>query len=170
MVAQRSAVHHCDPHGIIGLMHKRLKRLIRLVSRGTRVVRVRRRRVGAFTKSKKAYLTYKETARTLVTERLAHFNKHYGLTWGTVSIRDQRTRWGSCSKRGNLNFNYRLALLPTPLADYVIVHELCHRGEFSHSKAFWALVAQTIPDHSARRKAIHAYAKKHFTRTAILEV
>ena len=95
--------------------------------------------------------------RALAAERLAHFNQAYGFSYGRVSIRDQRTRWGSCSKKGNLNFNYRICYLPPHLLDYVIVHELCHLGQFNHSAAFWALVAQTLPDHRERRAELAAW-------------
>ena len=97
------------------------------------------------------YRQHKEAARALVRERLAHFNQHYGHLIRKIAIRDQRTRWGSCSRAGNLNFNYRLALLPPHLADYVIVHELCHLRAFDHSPAFWDLVAIAIPDYAARK-------------------
>lgn len=97
------------------------------------------------------YLETKETARALVEERLLYFNQFYGHSIGSVSIRNQKTRWGSCSRKGNLNFNYRLALIAPALADYVIVHELCHLKEFSHKKAFWDLVSKTIPDAVERR-------------------
>jgi hypothetical protein len=60
-------------------------------------------------------------------------------------------RWGSCSKKGNLNFNYKIALLPQRHSDYVIVHELCHLREFNHSKKFWDLVEQAVPNHRALR-------------------
>jgi len=104
---------------------------------------------------RKLYEKHKEEARQLVSLRLCHWNQFYGLSWGRVSIRDQKTRWGSCSKKGNLNFSYKLALLPEELSDYVIVHELCHLKEFNHSKNFWDLVARVIPDHKERRKALH---------------
>ncbi len=110
----------------------------------------KRRRVSK-APSRAAYVKHKEVARTLVHERLEYFNHHYGFTYGRVAIRDQRSRWGSCSKKGNLNFNYRIALLPPHLADYIIVHELCHLHEFNHSQKFWALVAETIPAHRACR-------------------
>jgi hypothetical protein len=105
-----------------------------------------------------AYAKHKESARELVHRKLAEHNAHYALTFGKVTIRNQRTRWGSCSKNGNLNFHYRIALLPEHLADYIIVHELCHLAEFNHSPKFWDLVAQTIPNHKARRKALTQHA------------
>lgn len=100
------------------------------------------------------YRAHKESARTLAVERMAHFSEVYKITWGKISIRNQSSRWGSCSKKGNLNFNYKIALLPPHLADYVIVHELCHLKEFNHSQKFWDLVAETIPYHREARKQL----------------
>ncbi|MEY4602352.1 MAG: hypothetical protein RL292_293 [Candidatus Parcubacteria bacterium] len=103
------------------------------------------------------YLAYKEKARVLTTERLEHFNSFYRFKIGRISIKNTKTRWGSCSRKGNLNFNYKIALLPAHHADYIIVHELCHLGQFNHSKKFWALVEETIPDYLK----IHTELKKH---------
>jgi predicted metal-dependent hydrolase len=89
--------------------------------------------------------------------RVAHFNSFYSFTVGRISIRDTKTRWGSCSKKGNINFNYKILFLPPYMADYVVVHELCHLKEFNHSQNFWDLVAQVVPEH----KAIRAELKKH---------
>lgn len=97
---------------------------------------------------------YKETVETLrahIHARLLYWSQAYGIQHGTVAIRKQKTRWGSCSKSGNLNFNYRLAFLPPRLRDYVIVHELCHIAEHNHSPRFWALVAQAFPDYRVLR-------------------
>lgn len=105
-------------------------------------------------RSRTTYLAQKEEARALITQRLIVFNDLYGFTYGRVSIKDQKTMWGSCSAKKNLNFNYRLVQLPLDLVDYVIVHELCHLKEMNHSPRFWALVAQTIPDYAMRRKAL----------------
>ncbi len=93
------------------------------------------------------YLKLKEHAREMVAKRLEKFNAIYGFKYKGVAIRNQKTRWGSCSSKGNLNFNYKILLLPQRHADYIIVHELCHLKEFNHSKRFWNLVAQTIPEY-----------------------
>ncbi len=96
----------------------------------------------------------KKAARALAHARLAHFNQFYGFTYQKVFIRNQKTRWGACSAKGNLGFNYRITYLPPQLADYVIVHELCHLGQFNHSPAFWQLVAHVIPDYKAQRREL----------------
>lgn len=99
-----------------------------------------------------AYRQAIREARTLIAERLAHFNRVYGYTIGKISIRNQKTRWGSCSREGNLNFNYRIIYLPDTHRDYIIVHELCHIAQHNHSKAFWDLVMRTVPDAKQIRK------------------
>lgn len=101
--------------------------------------------------SRREYLKHRESARALVLSRLPELNRAYGFKYGRVAIKDQKSRWGSCSERGNLNFNYRLALVSPRLADYVIVHELCHIAEFNHSPQFWALVERSLPDYRERR-------------------
>ena len=75
-----------------------------------------------------------------------------GVRYGRITIRNQRTRWGSCSSAGNLNFNCMLMLCPDDVIDYVIVHELCHRVEMNHSSRFWQLVASVLPDYKTPRK------------------
>jgi predicted metal-dependent hydrolase len=107
-----------------------------------RRVRVRSRKTG-----QKEYLELKEKARVLVNERLEYWNKHYKFKYDRVSIRNQRSRWGSCSSKGNLNFNFRIVTLPIHLVDYIIVHELCHLRQFNHSQKFWDLVGETLPEY-----------------------
>ena len=75
-----------------------------------------------------------------------------GVSWTGISVRRQRSRWGSCSARGSLNFNCLLMLCPPEIRDYVAVHELCHRLHMNHSAAFWAEVERILPDWKARRR------------------
>lgn len=104
-----------------------------------------------------SYLQYRERARELIARRLTHFNRYYGLTYGRIAIKNQKTQWGSCSSRGNLNFNYRIYFLPAHLADYVIVHELCHLRHFNHSTAFWNFVGESIKDYKEREAELRRY-------------
>ena len=104
--------------------------------------------------SRVGYLKHKEEARTFISERLEYYSKIYGFGFNRVSIRNQRTRWGSCSIKGNLNFNYKLLMLPQHLANYIIIHELCHLKELNHSPRFWNLVAQTMPNYSEIKKEL----------------
>lgn len=107
--------------------------------------------------SRTEYKKYKEIARDIVTRKILYWNKYYGFTVGNISIKNQKTRWGSCSRKGNININYKIALLPDHLADYLIVHELCHIGQFNHSQRFWDLVAKTIPDYVDKVKELKMY-------------
>ncbi len=110
-------------------------------------------RIG-YKNSKTDYLKFKNPALELAKSRIKHFNSHYNFKVGKVSVRNQKSRWGSCSKSGNLSFNYKIALLSPEHADYIIVHELCHIKEFNHSKNFWALVAETIPEWRTIRRLL----------------
>ncbi|MCX6820080.1 MAG: M48 family metallopeptidase [Candidatus Adlerbacteria bacterium] len=105
-------------------------------------------------RSRREYLKYRETARAQVHARLNHFNTFYKFPLKKVFIKNHKSRWGSCSERGNLNFNYKVVFLPVEIVDYIIVHELCHLAEFNHSPAFWAQVARALPNHVALRKSL----------------
>jgi predicted metal-dependent hydrolase len=121
---------------------------------------VRRRRKRSRTQKERAhYELHKETARTIVHERIAYWCTVLPVTPNRIAIKDQSTRWGSCSTKGNLNFNYRLALIPIELVDYVVVHELCHLIEFNHSPRFWERVAEHLPDYALRKATLHEYTK-----------
>lgn len=91
-------------------------------------------------------------ARTAIAERVAYFAPIVGVTPGRIAIRSQRSRWGSCSSKGNLNFNCLLILTPPAVLDSVVVHELCHLKEMNHSRRFYAEVLRVMPDYRARDK------------------
>jgi len=106
--------------------------------------------------SRAHYVAHKEQARALITQRVHELNAMYGFSFNAIAIRNQKTCWGSCSSKRNLNFNYRLLFLQAHLVDYVIVHELCHLKEMNHSRAFWNLVAQALPDYRSRRAELRS--------------
>ena len=93
----------------------------------------------------------RERAKSVLAQRTAYFARQVGVTYGRITVRDQKTRWGSCSQTGNLNFNFRLILAPPEVLDYVVVHELCHRRQMNHSAQFWQEVAQVLPDYRKRK-------------------
>jgi len=93
-----------------------------------------------------------EQAKTLLPDRVAHYARLVGVTYGRITVRSQKSRWGSCSAKGNLSFNCLLMLVPEQVADYVVVHELCHRKEMNHSARFWGAVASVMPDYRVSRQ------------------
>ncbi len=99
--------------------------------------------------SKKEIQELRKTTLEKINERLQYFNAFYGFKYKDVRVKNMSSRWGSCSKSGNLNFNQSLGVLTPKELDYVVVHELCHIGEFNHSKNFWKLVERTIPDYKS---------------------
>ena len=103
---------------------------------------------------------YRELARAVIGQRVSYFAAKMGVTYGRISIRDQKTRWGSCSGRGNLNFNWKLVLMPPEVLDYVVVHELAHRKQMNHSPLFWAEVGRVLPDYESRRRWLKEHGKE----------
>ena len=99
-------------------------------------------------------------ALTVIPDRVRHFAPIVGVTYGRITIRNQRSRWGSCSGKGNLNFNCLLMLTPDHVIDYVVVHELCHRLEMNHSPAFWAQVERVLPDYQISREWLREHEKE----------
>ena len=93
-----------------------------------------------------------ERAKQILPARIQYYAKIMGVTYGRITLREQKTRWGSCSSKGNLNFNWKLALMPDEILDYVVVHELAHRMEMNHSDKFWKIVENVLPDDRERRK------------------
>ena len=102
--------------------------------------------------SEKERLEYRKKAKLVFRERADYFASSMGLSFNRIAIREQRTRWGSCSSKKNLNFNWKLLLAPPQVLDYVVVHELCHLKQMNHSKAFWTEVEAVLPDYKERKR------------------
>lgn len=100
---------------------------------------------------------YRQAARSYFTKRCEYYQQLTGGRYTRITIRDQKTRWGSCSSTGTLSFNYRLMFAPPRVLDYVVVHELCHLTHMNHSRAFWDLVASVLPDYRVYR----SWLKEH---------
>jgi hypothetical protein len=126
---------------MFSLFSKLIGGRVRMVMRKKRV----RKTIGVRAKQHQA--SHSESARALATERVLYWNQFYNFTYKRIAIRNQSTRWGSCSSIGNLNFNYKMVFLPPHLVDYIVVHELCHLYHFNHGREFWELVAKTIPEY-----------------------
>lgn len=90
---------------------------------------------------------YIRKAKETITKRTSYFARLMGVSYRNITIREQKTRWGSCSSEKNLNFNWKLILAPPEVLDYVVVHELCHLKEMNHSKAFWDEVGKVMPEY-----------------------
>ena len=112
------------------------------------------------TRSRKLYHANREAARLLVHQRVSHFSRHYsakhGISIGRITIRNQKSRWGSCSKKGNLNFNYKLVFLPPELCDYVIVHELLHFSVPNHGKLWKSLMRAHLGDYETLESRLNS--------------
>ena len=107
--------------------------------------------------SAKDFKENKKASYELISERIRELNQSGEYPVGKVSIKNQKTRWGSCSGKRNLSFNYKIIFMPENLRDYIIIHELCHLKEMNHSKNFWNLVSQKVPDYKALRRQIKLY-------------
>ncbi|HEY5561646.1 MAG TPA: SprT family zinc-dependent metalloprotease [Clostridiaceae bacterium] len=103
---------------------------------------------------------YKEKVKEELYKAIDKYKLILGVNVATVRIKEQKTCWGSCSKKGNLNFNWKLILAPPELLNYVVVHELCHLKELNHSNAFWLLVEGIFPDYKDLRKTLRLYESK----------
>ena len=140
-------------------------RLNRIRTRDESHIRVYRKRDGrgdeclcvasGITGSPKAYRKavtgwLREYARATLTEKVSVFSAQMQVDVNRIAIKEQKTRWASCSAKGNLNFNWKLVLMPECIQDYVVVHELAHRKQMNHSKAFWREVEHVLPDYRER--------------------
>ncbi len=115
---------------------------------------------------------YRNAARQQFESRVSYYHRITGGNYTSVTVRDQKTRWGSCSSRGTLSFNYRLIFAPPVILDYVVVHELCHLTHMNHSKDFWDMVASVMPEYKVCRKWLRDHGQEltleaHMTKLGI---
>jgi len=103
---------------------------------------------------------YRERAREVLQQKVSYYQKFIGKGVGEIRIKEQKSRWGSCSSKGNLNFNWKIVMAEDDIIDYLVVHELCHRLHMNHSKEFWDSVGKIIPDYKTKEK----WLKEHGTR------
>ena len=104
---------------------------------------------------------FREQARLVCTRQAAHYSKIMGVTFGRIALKNTKTRWGSRSSLGNLNFHWKLVLMPPEILDYVVVHELAHRKEMNHSPLFWKKVAAVLPDYRERRAWLREHGRDY---------
>jgi len=114
-------------------------------------------------KDNRHYIKYKDQARNIIENKANEVCRFYRLKYNRLSIRNQKTRWGSCSAKANLNFNYKIMFLPDNLVDYVVTHEICHLKELNHSPDFWKLVGDRISNYKALRREIRALNIKNLS-------
>lgn len=103
-------------------------------------------------------------AKQVIPEKVSYYARIMNVTYGRIAIRKQRSRWGSCSREGNLNFNCLLMMAPPEVLDYVVVHELSHRLEMNHSTRFWSQVEKVIPNYKAPRKWLQEHGNELMLR------
>jgi len=107
--------------------------------------------------NKDSFESCRAQSKKFIRDKVKYYNEYYHYSYNRIAVKNMKTRWGSCSSKNNLNFHYRLMFLPIELADYIVVHELCHLKEMNHSDRFWRLVAKQIPDYKRRRVALKHY-------------
>lgn len=103
---------------------------------------------------RRSYLKYREQARKIITDKTEKIANQFGFSYKKIFIKNQKSRWGSCSSSGNLNFNFKILFLPERLQDYIIIHELCHLKELNHSKKYWTYVAEICPNYKLFEKEL----------------
>ncbi len=104
------------------------------------------------------FMRHKATARRLVMQLIAELQPLYNVTVKHVSVRDQKSRWGSCSRDGRLSFSYKIVFVPPEAARYIVAHELSHLKEFNHSRAFWGWVSKSVPNHQELRRELKKWS------------
>jgi predicted metal-dependent hydrolase len=103
---------------------------------------------------------YRQQAERLIKQKADELCPRLGVTYVRLTVRGAKTRWGSCSQKGNINFNWKLMMAPEPVIDYVIIHELTHLKEMNHSKNFWKLVAEYCPQWRKQKRWLKEHESK----------
>ena len=103
---------------------------------------------------------YRKEAQQMIAEKAAEFAGRLKVSYEDIRIKDQKSRWGSCSSKGNLNFNWRIIMAPETVCDYVIIHELCHLVYLNHSEKFWSLVESICPEYKQYKKWLKDYGSR----------
>lgn len=104
------------------------------------------------------YLKYKDAAFGILRKKVEYFAGKSGYLYNKISVKNQKTCWGSCSKKANLNFNYKTLFLPENIQDYIVVHELCHLKELNHSRKFWKLLLDILPEYQESKRKLKRYS------------
>jgi predicted metal-dependent hydrolase len=112
---------------------------------------------------------YRWRAATFFRERVSLLSRRFGLTYGRITVRGQKTRWGSCSRKGNLSFNWRLLMAPANVVDYVIIHELAHLREMNHTARFWKVVAEQCPSWREDRRWLSEHGTELSAKEMLME-
>lgn len=141
------APKHCSKAVIENFLKKKEAWVLKYVAKAKQNPPAGKRSLSASERTR-----YMQTAKDIFTYKTAYYASIMHVTYGRISIREQKTRWGSCSSLGNLNYNWRLILAPEEVLDYIVVHELAHRKEMNHSQAFYAIIASTLPDYKKPQK------------------
>lgn len=102
----------------------------------------------------------REKAAEVIAERTQEYSKVLGVSYNSIRIKDTKSRWGSCSSKGNLNFSWRIIMAPTEVMDYIIIHELCHLIHMNHSKEYWAAVGRCMPGYEKHKEWLRTNGMK----------
>lgn len=100
---------------------------------------------------------YKQNAKIKIIERVTYYEKYLTEKRGSVIVKEQKKRWGSCTKEGTLRFNWKIIMAPEPIIDYLVVHEMCHLRYMNHASEFWNLVESILPDYKNSKEWLRKY-------------
>ncbi len=159
---------HNDTHTILGelktFIFERNKTTKPLVVMNERIIQVYISEMHSVTHDKVLEKWLREAFRVHTEKRAQEYSEEFNFEYNRIAIKDTKTRWGSCSSKKNLNFNWRLVFTPLECIDYVIVHELAHTKEMNHSKKFWYIVESIMPNYKELRNILRTYEPKVLKR------